>query len=293
MILSLRSSLFAVLLVLVFFPSAWAKGSNGEQSASLFILTTPDGADLPAGAVVEDFPLLVRLHRDTFDFSKAQPGGADLRFATAEGIPLPHQIESWDAQAGRACVWVRVPRIEGNAIQELKLTWGQSGAGNPSDGAAVFNASNHFVSVWHLGEEVLDEVGTLVSDDVGTSLVEGMVGAARHFPGGQGVFCGDQIPDYPSAGAAHSTSAWFRAERPNTTIIGWGNEGGGRGSKVRMQYRSPPHIYIDSDFSDVHAPQRGPYCGHSPGAIAHVAAEHAADAGYGRDKQFIPCITYQ
>ena len=71
------------------------------------------------------------------------------------------------------------------------------------------------------------------------------------FAGKQGIFCGDKIPNYPTGASSHSTEAWFRAEKPNATIIGWGNEGGGRGSKVRMQLRSPPHIHIDSDFSDV------------------------------------------
>lgn len=78
-----------------------------------------------------------------------------------------------------------------------------------------------------------------------------MIGVARHFPGQMGVFCGEMIPDYPSADSSHSTEAWFRIEQPNATIIGWGNEGGGGGSKVRMQFRSPPHLHIDSDFSDV------------------------------------------
>ena len=41
------------------------------------------------------------------------------------------------------------------------------------------------------------------------------------------------------------------------TIIGWGNEGGGRGSKVRMQFRSPPHVHVDSDFSDIRATMSG------------------------------------
>src|SRR5208337_2226064 len=67
----------------------------------------------------------------------------------------------------------------------------------------------------------------------------------------QGIFCGDKIPNYPSAAGSHSTEAWFRAEKSNSTIIGWGNEGGGRGSKVRMQFRSPPYVHVDSDFADV------------------------------------------
>jgi Concanavalin A-like lectin/glucanases superfamily/Domain of unknown function (DUF2341)/Carbohydrate esterase, sialic acid-specific acetylesterase len=222
-----------------------------KHAGSLFVLTTPEGANLPESAVVEGFPLLVRLHRDFFDFSQAQPVGADLRFSSSTGEPLPYQIEEWDAAQGVASIWVRVPKITGNSRQEIHLHWGKADAASESSGKAVFNDSNSYVSVWHMHETVLDEVGTLPSDDKGTTPTAGMIGAARHFPGQKGVFCGDMIPDYPSADSSHSTEAWFRIEQPNATIIGWGNEGGGRGSKVRMQFRSPPHLHIDSDFSDV------------------------------------------
>ena len=79
---------------------------------------------MPATASVEDFPLLVRLDKDWFDFSQAQPGGADIRFFTAEGKPLPYQIELWDAAEGTAAIWVRIPEIRGNARQEIKMHWG-------------------------------------------------------------------------------------------------------------------------------------------------------------------------
>jgi biopolymer transport protein ExbB len=102
--------------------------ADWRHSGSLYILTTPAGADLPAGASVEQFPLLVRLHGDTFDFSQAAADGADLRFSAADGTPLAHEIESWDATRGAAAVWVRVPRIEGNAVQELRLHWGNPAA---------------------------------------------------------------------------------------------------------------------------------------------------------------------
>ena len=85
-----------------------------KHTGVMAVLTTPDGANLPAGAVVEGFPLLVRLNRDWFDFSQAKPDGADLRFTMEMGEPLPHQIEQWDAAGGTASIWVRVPRIEGN-----------------------------------------------------------------------------------------------------------------------------------------------------------------------------------
>ena len=246
----------SLVLVAVLFVGIWTSSSSADlndwkHSGSVFVLTTPEGADLPATAELKNFPLLVRLQRDFFDFSQAKPDGSDLRFADAAGKPLAYQIEDWKPAAGVASIWVRVPLIKGNSRQELKLYWGNSAAQSESNGQAVFNDTNGYLSVWHLGSEVKDEVGTLQSEDKGTSTAPGIVGAARRFPGGKGVFCGDKIPNYPSGAGSHSTEAWFRAERPNTTLIGWGNEGGGRGSKVRMLFRSPPHIRIDSDFSDV------------------------------------------
>lgn len=229
-----------------------------QQMGSVFILTTPEGADLPPSAAVHDFPLLVRLHRDSFDFSKAQPHGEDLRFATSDGVPLPYQVEAWDAARGEAAVWVRVPLIRGAARQELRVFWGKADATSESSGAAVFGESNGYLSVWHLGDTVTDEVGTLASRDVGTTPIPGVIGQARHLAGGQGIFGGDKIGNYPSGGSEHSTEAWFRAQQPNATIIGWGNEGGGRGTKVRMQCRSPLHVHVDSDFADVDAPGKLP-----------------------------------
>ncbi|HTN73653.1 MAG TPA: DUF2341 domain-containing protein, partial [Pirellulaceae bacterium] len=222
-----------------------------KHAGSIWILTTPAGADLPAAAVLEGFPLLVRLDRDFFDFSQARPDGADLRFTTASGEQLAYQIEQWDAKQGTAAIWVRVPKIVGNARQELRLHWGNANANSASSGPAVFSESNGYLSVWHMNEPVKDEVGTLPSEDKGTAAASGMIGAARHLPGGHGIFSGDKIPNYPTGADSHSTEAWFRTEKPNTTIIGWGNEEGGRGSKVRMLLRSPPHIRIDSNFSDV------------------------------------------
>lgn len=240
----------------MFLLAAWSGAVHAEwkdwkHSGSVFILTTPEGANLPATAELNDFPLLVRLHKDFFDFSQAQVDGRDLRFVDGNDKPLAYQIENWNPADGVASLWVRVPVIKGNSRQALKMLWGNSAAQTESSGQAVFNDTNGYVSVWHLHDQVQDEVGTLTSEDKGTTPTPGIIGIARHFPGGKGVFCGEKISNYPSGAGSHSTESWFRIERPNTTLIGWGNEGGGRGSKVRMQFRSPPHIKIDSDFSDV------------------------------------------
>lgn len=219
----------------------------GKYSGSLWLLTTSEGANLSAEAAVEDFPVLVRLHRDYFDFSQTRPDGADVRFTSSSGEPLAYQIEAWDAAQGLATLWVRVPKITGNSRQEIKLHWGNPQATNESNGQAVFNATNGFLSVWHMHDRVQDEVGTLTSVDKGTVPTTGVIGAARHLSGGQGVFGGDKIANYPSGASPHSTEAWFRPERPNSTPIAWGNEQAQ--GKVVMQYRSPPHVRMDCYFS--------------------------------------------
>jgi hypothetical protein len=223
-----------------------------QHSGAIAIVTTPDGADLPASAAETDVPVLVRLDKDFFDFKQANPLGDDIRFSSSTGAPLAYQVEEWDAAKGTAGIWVRIPSISGNALQAIRIHWGKSGAASESNGKAVFNESNGYLSVWHMTDPVKDEVGTLESKDAGTSATAGMVGPARHFPGKQGINCGEAIPNYPSGASPHSTEIWYRAEVPNATVMGWGKEGGSAG-KIRMMQQSPPHIYIDSDGGSFHS----------------------------------------
>ena len=72
----LIKSLFLVASLLSLSPTeAAAQYPGWQHSGSMFILTTPEGANLPASAVVKDFPVLVRLNKDSFDFSKAKANG--------------------------------------------------------------------------------------------------------------------------------------------------------------------------------------------------------------------------
>ena len=84
-------------------------------------------------------------------FSQAKPKGEDIRFF-GDGKPLAYQIEEWDAAKGAASIWVRIPVIQGNSRQEIKLYWGKSAAASESSGSAVFNESNGYLSVWHLSD---------------------------------------------------------------------------------------------------------------------------------------------
>ena len=102
--------LLSSLLLLALPAMSFAQYTDWQHSGSLHILTTPEGADLPATAAVEGFPLLLRLKKAAFDFSQAKPNGEDIRFS-ADGKPLAYQIEEWDATKGAASVWVKIPVI--------------------------------------------------------------------------------------------------------------------------------------------------------------------------------------
>ncbi|MEI6605588.1 MAG: DUF2341 domain-containing protein [Verrucomicrobiota bacterium] len=235
-----------------FTPHAHAQYPGWAHEGSLFILTTPEGADLPGGAAEANFPLLVRLNKGNFDFSQTKSKGEDLRFSAA-GKPLAYQIEEWDAANGRASVWVRIPQIQGNARQEFKVHWGKADAASESKGAAVFSADNGFASVIHMNEALTDELGTVTPEDGGTTVAAGIIGNARHFIPGKGINCGDHIKNYPFSNNPFSSECWFRAENGGTSVLCWGryakrfNGNTGDGNLVDLTFASPPALVWSSD----------------------------------------------
>jgi hypothetical protein len=216
---------------------------NWKHSASLFIITTPDGANLPASASEANFPVLVRLNAECFDFTQARADGGDIRFVTSDGAFLAHEIEQWDPAGGTAAIWVRIPRIQGNAKQEIKMRWSSADALNTSNGPAVFNADNGFVSVLHLHDAATDSAGSTVPADAGTTAAKGVVGQGRHFVAGQGINCGIDLTNFPTGSNPHSTEAWFRDNATRNTLLGWGlsiPQG-----QVVMQVASPPRLNVN------------------------------------------------
>ena len=218
-----------------------------------WILTDAEGAALPANASVADFPLLLRLRQGVFDFAAAQPHGEDLRITDDAGAPLGFEIEQWDAAAGEAAVWVRVPKIVGDARQRLRLHWGNAKARSASDGSTVFGPWNGYVSVLHLDPSLRDAVGTVQLQDQGTTTTAGRIGPARRLDGHNGLFGGDAIAGFPKGAADSTTEAWFRPERVNTTVLAWGQEQ--RPGKVMFNLLSPPRMAIQCYFADVESRQ--------------------------------------
>ncbi|MCX6880553.1 MAG: DUF2341 domain-containing protein [Verrucomicrobia bacterium] len=244
--------LLAGALLAGFTPHASAQYPGWQHEGSMFILTTPEGAALPATAAVEGFPLLLRLDQGSFDFSQANPKGEDLRFSAA-GKPLAYQIEQWESAHGKASVWVRIPQIKGNARQEIKVHWGKTDAASESNGAAVFSADNGFVSVIHMNETLKDELGTITPEDGGTTVAAGIIGNCRRFVPGKAIKCGDNIKNYPFSNNPFTTECWFRADQADTSLVCWGryakrfNGNTGDGNLVNLTFASPPALLWNSD----------------------------------------------
>ena len=133
-----------------------APPSNAAASKLIKLDTTAAGASVMGD--VPKFPVAILLDETTFDFTKAKPKGEDIRFSTAEGAPLPHEIELWDATAKKAALWVKVD-VTGNSTQMIKMTWGDPAAMDASDGKAVFDTKDGFMGVWHLSEPGSNEDG--------------------------------------------------------------------------------------------------------------------------------------
>jgi hypothetical protein len=237
-----KQAQLALLAFLALLQTSFAQYQGWQHAGAFYVLTTPEGANLPATASEEGFPLLLRLDQDSFDFKQAQATGADLRFAAA-GKPLAYQIESWDAAAATAIIWVRIPTIKGNARQKIDLFWGKPDAVSESNGKAVFNESNGYASVFHLDDPARDETGTLAAKDQGTTPAAGVIGQARRFAPGKGILGGDNITTYPTGSSPHSTELWFKAAKAGDRIVCWGN--GEPKAVVQMILSKPPRMSMD------------------------------------------------
>lgn len=156
-------------------------------SKRLSINTTLSGAAISGN--VCSFPVLVRLSAGNFDFSQAKSRGEDVRFVKEDGSSLPFEIDRWDPVTELAEVWVRADTIYGNdSTHYFIMLWGDSSSTGSSNSCAVFDTTNGFAGVWHLGQPE----GTIIPDATAngnagtataTTTVAGAVGTAQLFDG--------------------------------------------------------------------------------------------------------------
>ena len=115
--------------------------------ARKFTLNTSSSGAGVSGTVT-NFPVLIRLTADNFDFTQARNNGEDIRFTKTDNSFLPYEIERWDAINKRAEVWVKADTVRGSdSAQTLTMYWSAStsSAASISNGQAVFDTGSGFL----------------------------------------------------------------------------------------------------------------------------------------------------
>ena len=131
-------------------------------SAKFILNTSSSGADVRENVL--DFPVLIRLTSNNFNFSQAKANGEDIRFCKADGSSLSYEIERWDRLQQRAEIWVKIDTVYGNnQKQSYTMYWGNHWSRSQSSSTAVFDNKNGFAGVWHLSETA----GTSAADATG------------------------------------------------------------------------------------------------------------------------------
>ena len=236
-----------------------------KHSGSMYLVTDSAGADLPASAVEKNFPLLVRLNKEYFDFSQAKPQGEDVRFSS-KGKPLAYQIERWDVKRGEAEIWVRIPSIKGKDQQEIQMHWGNEKVTGESNGEQVFRTTEGFAAVWHLGDTLDDSTSNNLDGvnrrDKPTTNTTGIIGDAQEFGVNQilvirppGAKSGRRVTCMPSGNSDRTMSAWVNPTSfegrnwAQATIGGWGEPERGQKPNMGLSYftmtgRGQPRFHL-------------------------------------------------
>jgi hypothetical protein len=161
-----------------------------KYSRKIVLNTSASGAGVSVD--IANYPVLIRLTANNFDFSQVQSGGADIRFTKQDNSFLFYEIERWDAGAQKAEIWVKVDTVRGdNSNQFVSLYWGNASAATQSNAAAVFDTASCYQGVWHLGDAAGDPIHDATAnhynggspDTARPSIADGVIGTCRRFNG--------------------------------------------------------------------------------------------------------------
>ena len=254
-----------VLVFAGFLSQASAQYDDWKHTGSIYLVTDSAGADLPASAVEKNFPLLIRLNKEYFDFTQPKDGGEDVRFSS-KGKPLAYQIERWDTKGGEADIWVRIPTIKGKDQQAIKMHWGNEKVSSESTGEQVFRTTEGFAAVWHLGDSLEDATANNLDGvnrpDKPTVNTTGIIGDAQEFGVNQilvirppGAKPGRRVTCMPSGNADRTMSAWVNPTSfegrnwAQASIGGWGEPERGQKPNMGLSYftmtgRGQPRFHL-------------------------------------------------
>ena len=168
--------------------------------------------------------------------------------------------------AQAAEVWIKVDTIRGNDnSQYIALYWGNPGAADSSNGAAVFDTAAGFAGVWHLGQPtgttVLDATANGINGTAtATATVSGAIGAAQSFNGTSSLIqtsasASDKV-NFPDTGT-YSVSAWVKANALDSLFHGIVYKSNFQyGLQIRPKNEWEFFTYIDKTRWEIHVRRR-------------------------------------
>ncbi|MDD4287309.1 MAG: DUF2341 domain-containing protein, partial [Candidatus Peribacteraceae bacterium] len=103
---------------------------------------------------LSNFPLYVKVNADADVGAAAQADGDDIRFATATGMVLPYEEESFliSSGSGSGNYWVKVPTVLTATGTVIYLYYGSGSAVDGQNATGVWDSN--YKGVWHLKESV-------------------------------------------------------------------------------------------------------------------------------------------
>lgn len=99
----------------------------------------------PGDVELRDHQIRIALDATNFDFARARPDGADLRFGDEDGRRyLPHWVERYDPSAEQAVVWVKVPVLPPAGERTIFMYYGRASGDDLSSGRRTFEMFDDF-----------------------------------------------------------------------------------------------------------------------------------------------------
>ncbi len=154
-----KLSLLGLIIILVLGPLAYFRFIKPKSTSAAWYATsgwyyrkalTIDYTKVSGGANLNSFPVLVSITDGSLK-TNAQESGNDIMFTSSNGTTkLDHEIEKYTSSTGTLVAWVRIPTLSYTANTIIYMYYGNPGASDQSNKAAVWDAS--YVGVWHLAE---------------------------------------------------------------------------------------------------------------------------------------------
>ena len=128
--------------------------AEGDWFDLNWLYRRPVAVSNPAGTLLTNYQVLVSLN-NSFDFAKAKSDGSDIRITDVDGITqIPFWIESWDAVAQQAKIWIKMPSIPVGGTTAF-MYYGNPAATALSDGISTFKL---FDDTWQTSSGNLNPV---------------------------------------------------------------------------------------------------------------------------------------